>query len=87
MLCSNPAGSKTPSSPHSMPRGGMGKIIGKKAKPIGQDNDSLVGQKRKTTIIIMMIKEYTNQVMHKAIAYHSLSDVQSVPKQHSPPPG
>lgn len=87
LLCSNPAGSKTPSSPHSMPRGGMGKIIGKKAKPIGQDNDSLVGQKRKTTIIIMTIKEYTNQVMHKAIAYHSLSDVQSVPKQHSPPPG
>jgi len=32
-----------------------------------------------------MIKEYTKQVMHNAIAHHPLTDVQSNPEQQSQP--
>ena len=41
------------------------------------------------TIIIIKELEYTKQVMHNAIAHHSLTDAQLVPKQQStpPPPG
>ena len=35
--------------------------------------------------IIMEGLEYTKQVMHNAIAHHSLTDAQSVPEQRSPP--
>lgn len=33
-----------------------------------------------------MIKEYTKQVMHNAIAQHQLTNAQPVPKQQSRPP-
>ena len=38
------------------------------------------------TIIIIKELEYTKQVIHNAIAHHSLTDVQLVPKQRSAPP-
>ena len=39
------------------------------------------------TIIILKELEYTKQVMHNAIAHHSLTDAQLIPEQESTPPG
>ena len=50
---------------HSLPvPGAMGDRIGKKAKLVDWDKESLIGQKRKGEKI-----EYTKQVMHNAIAH------------------
>ena len=38
------------------------------------------------TVILLKELEYTKQVMHNAIAHHSLSNAQLVPKQRSAPP-
>ena len=40
-----------------------------------------------TIIIIIKESEYTKQVIHNAIAHHSPSNAQLVPKQRSAPPG
>lgn len=59
----------------------------KKGKTHGLRQRQFTRTEKEGKIIRIMIKEYTKQVIHKAIAYHSLSNIQSVPKQHSPSPG
>lgn len=46
----------------------------------------LIEQKRKGDTVIMM-KEYTKQVLHDAVVQHLLTDAQPVPKEQPPPPG
>lgn len=55
----------------------------KKVKLTDEDQDSLKGQKGQAVIIIIMVKGYTKQGMHKAIAHHPLTDAQPVSKQQS----
>lgn len=43
---------------------------------------SLIG---KNIYIIIMVKEYIQQVMNRSIAHHPLTNAQSVPKQRQPP--
>uniref|UniRef100_A0A663E230 Short chain dehydrogenase/reductase family 16C member 5 n=1 Tax=Aquila chrysaetos chrysaetos TaxID=223781 RepID=A0A663E230_AQUCH len=58
------------------------------AKNRKEDTNNDNNNNNKMTIIIIKELEYTNQVMRNAIAHHSLSNAQLVPKQQSrPPPG
>ena len=43
------------------------------------DNDNM-------TMVILKELNYTKQVVHNAIAHHSLTDAQSLPEPRSPPP-
>lgn len=57
-----------------------GERIGKKVKPTGWEKKSDRMEKEGKLI---MIKEYTEQVVHNAIARHLLTDSQGLPEQQS----
>lgn len=59
------------------PLSGMGKESEKNIKLMGQDKKSLAGQKRKGNIKIL--RKYTSQEMHNAIAYHQVTYAQPAP--------
>ena len=51
-----------------------------------KNNDNDNNNNNNMTIVILKELDYTKQVMHNAIAHHSLTNAQLVPKPRSTPP-